>query len=413
MFGLQELLESTIEEMLATGHLDQHPDNDLESSVTDMIPGLSSDIASLILVRIKKDAASGLKRHRRDRKGFEKRLNERWKCPLDLLDLVIALTVEAGTEFNRKFRNEAVGSGDAVFEALTRLHARACQVSGEVLALLHAGFADGAHARWRSLHEMAVVASLIQDNGQELAERYLFHEKVQQYKLACEYEESWGRLNVEPLSKETLDSLKVQRDELIARFGEAFKGDYGWASSAIGSNHPTMSDIERHVQLGHMRPYYRMASDTLDSLKVQRDELIARFGEAFKGDYGWASSAIGSNHPTMSDIERHVQLGHMRPYYRMASDNVHPNSHGAYFRLGLHSSQQGEVLLAGPSNVGLANPGHSTAISLLQITTNLLATKSVFDCVVTMKILEELTNEVGEAFLKVHQELETLVTDNA
>ena len=77
MFGLQEILESTIEEMLATGHFDQHSDNDLESSVTDMIPGLSGDIASLILVRIKKDAASGLKRHRRDRKGFEKRLNER------------------------------------------------------------------------------------------------------------------------------------------------------------------------------------------------------------------------------------------------------------------------------------------------------------------------------------------------
>ena len=65
---------------------------------------------------------------------------------MDLLDLVIALTVEAGTEFNRKFRNEVVGSGDAVFESLTRLHARARQVSGEVLALLHAGFADGAHA---------------------------------------------------------------------------------------------------------------------------------------------------------------------------------------------------------------------------------------------------------------------------
>ena len=121
MFGLQEILESTIEEMLASGHLDQHPDNELESSVADMIPGLSGDVASLILARIKKDAASGLKGHRRDRKGFEERLNERWKCPLDLLDLVIALTVESGTEFNRKFRNEAVGFGDAVFEALTRL----------------------------------------------------------------------------------------------------------------------------------------------------------------------------------------------------------------------------------------------------------------------------------------------------
>ena len=354
MFGLQEILESTIEDMLASGHFDQHPDNELESTVTDMITDLSGDIASLISVRIKKDAVSGLKRHRRDRKGFEKRLNERWKRPLDLLDLVIALTVEAGTEFNRKYRNEAVSSSDTVFQSLTRLHARACQVSGEVLALLHAGFADGAHARWRSLHEMAVVASLIEEHGQELAERYLLHEKIQQYKLACEYQAFLDRLDVEPLSKEEFNSLKVQRDELIARFGEAFQNDYGWASSVIGNDRPTMRGIEQHVQLDHLRPYYRMASD-----------------------------------------------------------NVHPNSHGAHFRLGLHSSQQDEVLLAGPSDVGLADPGHSTAISLLQITINLLATRSAFDCVVTMKILAELTDEVGEAFLKVHQALETLATDDA
>ena len=42
---------------------------------------------------------------------------------------------------------------------------------------------------WRSLHEMAVVASLIQQHGQELAERYLLHENIQQYKLACAYQE--------------------------------------------------------------------------------------------------------------------------------------------------------------------------------------------------------------------------------
>ena len=272
---------------------------------------------------------------------------------MDLLDLVIALSTEAGTEFNRKVRNEAVGSSDAVFEALIRLHAKACQVSGEVLALLRAGFADGAHARWRSLHEISVVASFIREHGQELAERYLLHEKIQQYKLACDYEKFFDRLDFEPLSKETSDNLKVQCDELIARFGDAFKNDYGWAASAIGSHRPTMSDIEQHVQLDHMRPYYRMASD-----------------------------------------------------------NVHPNSHGAYFRLGLHSSQD-KVLLAGPSNLGLADPGHSTAISLLQVTTNLLVTESIFDCVVTIKVLSELTNEVGEAFLKVHQELEALATVDA
>ena len=354
MFGLQELLESTIEESLASRDLDQYPNIDLESSVTDMIPGLVDDMTSLILARIKKDASSGLKRQRRDRAGFEKRLYRRWKYPLDLLDLSIALNIEAGTEFNRKFRNEAVSSGDAVFEALTRLHARGCQVSGEVLALLHAGFADGAHARWRSLHEMAVVASLIQEHGQELAERYLLHETIQQYKLDREYHK--------------------------------------------------YSD-----QLDHERP----SKENSDQLKVQRDKLIARFGKAFDRDYGWASSSIGRTHPTMRDIEQHVQLDHMRPYYRMASDNVHPNSHGAYFRLGLHSSQHEEVLLAGPSNLGLADPAHSTAISLLQLTTALLATEADIDCVVTMRILAELADEVGEAFLKVHQELETSVTDDA
>ena len=354
MFGLQELLESTAEELLASRDLDQYPKNESESSVADMIPGLVDDIASLILVRIKKGASSGLKRHRRDRKGFEKRLNRCWKYPLDLLDLFIALNVEAGTEFNRKFRNKAVSSGDAVLEALIRLHARGCQVSGEVLALLHAGFADGADARWRTLHEMAVVASLIQEHGQELAERYLLHETIQQYKLACKYQEYFDRLNLEPPSKENSDQLKVQRDKLIARFGKTFGGMYGWASDAIGSKNPTIHAIEQHVQLDHMRPYYGMASD-----------------------------------------------------------NVHPNSHGAYFRLGLHSSKQEKILLAGPSNLGLADPGHSTAISLSQLTTSLLATESVLDCVVTMKILEELTDEIGEAFLKVHQELETLVTDDA
>ena len=353
MYGLQELLESTIEEFVVNWHFDQHLGNDLESRISAVMPDLVDDIASLLLTRLKKDAQSGLKKLRSDRMGFEKRLRQRWKYPLDLLDLSIALSVEAGTEFNRKFHNDAVASGDAVFEVLTRLHAKGCQVSGEVLALLHAGYADGAHARWRSLHEMAVVASFIEDQGQELAERYLLHETIQQYNLANQYQKYFGRLGHEPPSKENLDQLRVQRDELIVRFGEAFKDDYGWASAAIGINRPKISDIEQHVQLDHMRPYYRMASD-----------------------------------------------------------NVHANSHGAYFRLGLHSSQQKGILLAGPSNLGLADPGHSTAISLVQLTTTLLATNSLLDCVVTMKVLLELTDEVGEAFLKAQQELETYGTGN-
>ena len=69
--------------------------------------------------------------------------------------------------------------------------------------------------------------ALFRNTVQELAERYLLHETIQQYKLACEYQKFFDQLDVEPLSKETFDSLKGQRDELVARYGETFKYDYG------------------------------------------------------------------------------------------------------------------------------------------------------------------------------------------
>ena len=37
-----------------------------------------------------------------------------------------------------------------------------------------------------------------------------------------------------------------------------------------------------------------------------------------------------------SDIERAVRLDHLRPYYKLASHNVHANPKGMLFRLGLY-----------------------------------------------------------------------------
>ena len=258
--------------------------------------------------------------------------------------------------------------------------------------------------------------------------------------------------------------LKEERDLLINRFGTPFKEDYGWASSVI-RDRPTTRDIEEHVELDHMRPYYSMASDNVhanshgayfrivvsyiisqygqelaekyllhetiqqyksaqhhqtyaerinerpisqeefDLLKEERDLLINRFGTPFKEDYGWASSVIRKDRPTTRDIEEHVELDHMRPYYSMASDNVHANSHGAYFRIGLNPDTE-HVLLAGASNMGLADPGDSTAISLYQITTNLLTSRPNLDRLVVSRVLSMLMEEAGQAFSEAHHQLE-------
>ena len=132
---------------------------------------------------------------------------------------------------------------------------------------------------------------------------------------------------------------------------------------------------------------------------------MKRFGKSFTNSYGWAASVTDSDRPGMAHLEECVELKHWHPRYNMASGNIHADSHGTYFRLGLSSSQE-EVILAGPSNEGLADPGHSTAISLCQITTVLLARKPTMDYLVYSRVLHKLANETGDAFLEAHRAFE-------
>ncbi len=348
---LQETLESTLMEIVAeedpVGSLD-----DLKATIAETIPDIAESTAESMLAKIKDDAATGLKEKWDYQQQFEERLRKHWGKSLELLDLFISLATEAGDEFNQTFRDEAARSNDAVFKALTLLHARACQVASATLVLLRSGYADDAHARWRALHEIAVVALFISERGRTVAERYLLHDTVQRYKLALKHRRHAKALQEEPITRKEFEALKAERDKLVARFGTPFKEYYGWAASTLGKKRPTIADIE-------------------DS----------------------------------------VDLEHWRPYYEMASDNVHANAHGAYYRLG-SSLRPGEILLAGPSNAGLADPGHSTAISLNQITMVLLATKPTLDNIVISNILLKLVDEIGEAFLQAHRELEALEAES-
>ena len=332
--------------------------DEVRAIVADIVPDFSDSTAESMLATIKRDAPTTLREQRREQLLFEKRIRKRWKKPLDLLELFISIAIEAGADFNSESRKDGNRLGDAKFEALTRLHARACQVSLEILVLLCSGYADGAHARWRTLYEIAVVSSFIRgndqrENDQDLAERYLLHEIIQQYKLACQHKTYKERLDATPLSQKGFDNLKAARDQLLDQYGHTF-----------------------------------------DSY------------------YGWAASTLGDDNPNLIKIAESVNLEHMSPYYKMASDNVHAHSHGTSFRLGssLHPSK---LLLAGPSTLGLADPGHSTVISLHQVTVNLFATEWNLDCIVVSKILASLVTETGDAFLAVHRELEALAEAEA
>jgi hypothetical protein len=320
-----------------------------EAQVTKAIPQIVAKTATLLQRALKREAHGMLLGRRKDRDAFEARLVHRWRKPLDLLETIIAIAAEAGADFNQEWRPSASVEKDYAFDALIRLHARACQIASEVLTLLRCGYADGAHARWRSLHELTVVALFISQNGRDVAEQYLLHDTVESYKAAEQYQKYAPVLGYEPFT-----------------------------------------------------------GDELRKMRERRDAAVQHFGKPCGEEYGWAVKALNRKCVTFCDIERAVGLQHWRPFYKMACQNVHANAKGLFMKLGLHP-QGPDYLLAGASNFGLADPGHGTAISLSQITTALLVKKESLDNLVMCEILQELQSRCGEAFLKVQKKLEIKV----
>lgn len=304
-----------------------------------------TEMSTLLLEHFKNESKAILTKERAGRRRFEGRLAKAWDKGFELLELFVALAREAGADFNTEFRPAAAASGDVTFDVLTRLHARACAVAGEVLALLRAGYADGAHARWRLLHEISVVANFVAAQGGDIAERYRLHDAVESYRAAKMHQEHYAALGDEPV-----DSAELERIRSIV------------------------------------------------------EKLKERFGKAYGTEWGWAAQALDSERPTFRDIERAAGLAHLRPYYKLASHNVHTNPKGVLFKLGLLPEHR--VLLAGPSNLGLADPGHGTALSLAQTTAVLLTTRPNLDRIVLCQMLMNLEREVGEAFLAAHRKVD-------
>ncbi|MGQ0722051.1 MAG: DUF5677 domain-containing protein [Candidatus Eiseniibacteriota bacterium] len=227
---------------------------------------------------------------------------------------------------------------------LARLHARACLVSVEVHSLLRCGFASAALARWRTLHETAVVARVLRDRPSDLAQRYLDYEVVESFKAAVEFQEYEHFLAEDPLPPEDVEEIRADRERILVRYGKEFDKPYGWAAELLPGK-TTLKELEEVAGL-----------------------------------QGW------------------------RPYYRMASDGVHAGPKAIAWNLGLEMDAAG--LLAGPSNVGLADPAYNAIWSLRDVTASLLSQRQDFDGLVQLGVLERLLEEIGEAAMRAHRALE-------
>jgi hypothetical protein len=249
--------------------------------------------------------------------------------------LIIACR-EAGSEF--LLEQWRMRPGSVTTDVLTRIHARACLVASEGHVLLRSGYASGANARWRSLHELTVVAFLIAEYGDDLAERFIRYQAVSAWRMASSEREH---------------------------------------AKLLGIRGPSEADVRE--------------------LHEEVDRLVARFGPRYAEEYGWAESVLGSRAPTFRNIEAAVDLGHLRPFYKLASGPIHAGAAGLLEDLGAEASR-GQVLLSGASNTGLRIPGQGLAIALNQCTTALLMSDVTMERILTMFSLLAFADRCVSAF---------------
>jgi hypothetical protein len=275
--------------------------------------------------------------------AFRSNLEARWAEGFHLLRMLITICLELGDDNLRRYRRSKKRRGSNLQGVLIRLHARACQVCAEMMSLMEAGFADGAMARWRTLHEINTVAAVLVEHGEEIADRYVAHEVVEAKRAMDLYAKSHVLLGYKPIAK---------RDQ--ARI------------------------VKRY------------------------EKALATYGVKFRTDYGWAAKHLKKECPTFADLEEEAGRNAFRSHYRMASYNVHAGAKGIFFKLGVLDQSH---VIAGASNTGFLEPAQNMAISLTSITSILLAQHRTLDSIVAIQVLVDIRDQVPAAFDRAERKL--------
>ncbi|MNI44912.1 hypothetical protein D3C73_993100 [compost metagenome] len=329
--------------------IEENPDfnldeKEIERLVNKVIENTLPESSASLLNTLKANSMEMLEEHRFLRTEFETRLHRRWSKPINLLETLIVISSEGGEACFKTCSDKASDENNAVFEVLVKIHARACQISYEILCLLRGGFADGAMTRWRTLHELSVLANFISQNENEVAQMYLEYEYIERYYEMQEYIKHAPSLGYEELSNEEIKEITEIKNILIAKYGADYEKPFGWTMNVLP--------------------------------KKERN---------FKG------------------LEESIHLDHLRPFYKLACNYVHLGPKASSFSLGLMVGSN--LLIAGASNYGLADPGQNTSISLTQITTCLLIAYPSYQRLMIAKVMSLLVDEICESFVEVQMNI--------
>ena len=277
--------------------------------------------------------------------AFRAHLDLRWSKGLDPLRMLHMCSREIGERYANAFARSKARKGIVRRNVLILLHMRACQTTMEIITLLENGLADGALARWRTLYEIGVIATLIDTHGDDIAQRYLDHDAV---------------------------AMKRSMDNELKFYS---------STSGFSFSKRRQMEISREFE-----------------------SVMTQYGKEFKSNYGWASHHLGIKNPTFQNLEASAEQESLPPEYKWASFKIHAGVTGLLRNLGNITEQF--TTLPGASNAGLQEPAIHTAYTLTRISALLIGNSRKLENIVQLATLCELRDKVAIECTRAARKLE-------
>lgn len=344
---IQSQLDSITDEL--EKYIDEY-ESKIESKVKTFAIDISDELSQIIYNNLDKTFSSFSKIKEKNLDIIKKDIKQNWNKSFKYLNMILYITHEIIESFETK--DEIYYTSKNL--VLIKLMSKGCLILSEIITLLENGYSDGAYARWRSLHEITVIAEYLSNKSEEIYEKFIDHQFVQDYKHAIKLKEN--------------------------------------------SNHIFQFEISDEE--------YKIICDNYKC-------VIEKYGKPFKNDYGWAHDLFDKKRIYFSDIENEVNFDYIRSHYKMSSDTIHTNSRGLFYNVGFLAKSDYDLLI-GPSMDGLSIPLSLVSTSIALLNTNILLQLNdevLMDDLVYMKIYHILRENIVSNCFDVEENI-SIVNDD-
>lgn len=258
-FYIEKLIQKTIDDEKAQF---KGSEKEFDKAIRKKIPKLISSLMKglyQIICDYCLDENNDLKKRERE---IQNKISKRYSNGIRLFEAFIELNAKISSYTYDKYFQLFDTEGDHLkLDTLISLHVRACQTANEINVLVKNGYADGAFARWRTLHEICVTFLFLYDSDYDTIEMYNDFEIIEKCKKAQNYEQLCRELNWAIEDINLLD-LQLAKDKLIEKYGSDFTKDYSWTKNYI-SGHRTFKELEKRVSKDYLRSVYTWSCESV------------------------------------------------------------------------------------------------------------------------------------------------------